>query len=234
MSPHCYSTVPCLEADVSPRASRWRARLRQWVVVVAACLLPATYAVSADETKAEAGIRYMHMVYQLCSATDPQFAADSAATYAAWLRQNREAIAKFADKPWYKKEVAAYLASERNNPHRQSICGILIEQLALSSKPPNPAFASPERTWSSFTTAMQKADRATLAICFAGLAESKWKPLLDKLSDAELASLGNATSEMFIEWGNDEMKSGWVRTKAGALGSVVFLNIYGNWKISEL
>ncbi|NML47502.1 hypothetical protein HHL11_27375 [Ramlibacter sp. G-1-2-2] len=218
-----------------PKTSTRRARLWQFVVVVAACLLPSTYALSVDETRAEAGIRYMHMVYQSCSAADPQFSTNSAETYAAWLRQNREAIAKFADKPWYRKELAAYLAGEeRSNPHRRSLCETLTEHLALSAKPPDPALSSPEKTWSMFTSALLKADRAMLAACLVGIAESKWKPLLDKLSDAELASMGNATKEMSIEWGNDQMKSGWVSTENGTIGSVVFVNIYGNWKISEL
>ncbi|MBK8322489.1 MAG: hypothetical protein IPL06_07030 [Betaproteobacteria bacterium] len=99
---------------------------------------------------------------------------------------------------------------------------------------PDPAYATPEKTWGAFLAALRKGDLATAGACMTPNAWGKWAPVLGKLSAADMKEMAD-TVRTFAPSVQLEAHAEYAVGREGGTGGIVsFSKQFGEWKISQM
>lgn len=172
-------------------------------------------------------LQLLHIV-ELCRRNLPAFEVKSGPAYRTWLMRN-PSLANLApslpDVGSVPEAQKAYLTQVCNDN--------IIAALDETSRPVNPEYAEPTKTWAVFIGALQRADRAAAIACTTGQAEQTLRQALPQMSDDDVRKMGSGFTGIGQSWGTDEVAEYFV-ARGGRASSIHFTNVFGAWKISAL
>lgn len=213
---------------------------RQSVVTigVAICLILASATPSpAPESMA---VALGPIIKPACDALIPGYAAETAANYAAWRRQNQAEIDMMERNPGFQLEqqqAVAKLPSATQGELRklEDMCQDLMGAFETAA-PADPRFSSPEKTWDLFQTSLKKADRAMAASCLMGRARAKFIQTVDQMTPDEVKAMGDTFVRLDLTSECDDMVClGAAIPRIGnRFPGVKFFKAGSNWKILKM
>lgn len=99
---------------------------------------------------------------------------------------------------------------------------------------PDPAYATPEKTWDVFRSALRRGDRAAAVACFTPNVLGKWGPVLEKLAAADMKTMADSVRTFAPVVQQEHYAEYAVGREGGAGGIVSFAKHYGEWKIAQM
>src|SRR5262245_58494167 len=187
-----------------------------------AALIGALLLLGASASRAQGGtdVRYPLLYKPVCDQLIPGFAKATEANFAAWQKQNQEAIRAVESDLRFQAQRAeamtvpppefAQAKARQIAPACERIAGIFE-----AAAPPDAHFAAPERTWESFRNALSNADRNMVALCLTGNARSTFGGQLHTLTDERLQRMGAAISTIKLAERHDNFQEAVITQQDG-------------------
>ena len=100
---------------------------------------------------------------------------------------------------------------------------------------PDPALATPEKTWNRYLEALRAGNRSIAIGCLTSTARDKFQPIIEQSSTEQLRGMADAVRSFALTgttFGN--MAEAAVSMKSGLGGLVYFVNMNGEWRINEM
>jgi hypothetical protein len=194
-------------------------------------------------------IRMIVLIKTLCDAKLRGYREETAAAYQHWRQPRAAWIDAYEKSPTFQAgldasnkqrgEANGLSPQQEQNQMKQldDTChgALLDEFVKVSGAAPNPALATPQRTWEHYLASLRKGDRAAAVACLISTARDKFKPVLQRMTTAQLHAMADAVQSFALtgtKFGN--FAEAIVAMKGGAGGLVYFSNVNGEWRISEM
>ncbi|HPT56897.1 MAG TPA: hypothetical protein PLK42_09490 [Casimicrobium sp.] len=181
------------------------------------------------------------LVKQRCDDAVPGFRAKSATAWAKWRSHFNSQIGIVEADPAYLKKLREMMTSSnpaaRNAELKQLCTDEWIEhldQVSARPKAPDSRLSTPQRTWQRFTEALRSADKDAAVACLTGSARTTFRQVTRQTSDAELASLANATLSTAPLTTYGDFQEFALGSKGGGVTTVTFQKSNGDWLISSM
>ncbi len=188
-------------------------------------------------------IAYSPSTILVCQKRSPKKFQMLDKAYAAWLQKQPAEFIEFA------KEVEAKQAEAMRDPQVQAHIKALEEMSpdALDEhcqgfvdiykdlpQKPNPALATPERTWKTFQAAMLAKNRQSARVCLTSNALQNFRRIFER-DDTKMGTWARDVKQFKIsgEIGKD-MVEAVVTTKTGRAYIVTLVKAGPNWLIAEM
>lgn len=194
-------------------------------------------------------IRMVVLIKAACDANLQGYREETAAAYQHWREPRAAWIDAYEKSPSFqaglaesKKQSAATsgLSPEQQKNQLKQIedaCRgeLLDEFVKVSGAPPNPALATPQKTWEHYLASLRKGDRAAAVACLISTARDKFKPVLEQMTTQQLHDMADAVQSFALtgtKFGNFAEAA--VAMKSGSGGLVYFSSVNGEWRIGEM
>ncbi|MGE5139253.1 MAG: ankyrin repeat domain-containing protein [Rudaea sp.] len=198
-------------------------------------------------------VAFALMYKQICDARLPGFREKYGAAYTGWRSRNAAVIAQVEGRDEFRTmstrmeaEAAASRPStggadarrrEADERALQTLCeGELAVQFDKTyGSAPNSRFASPEKTWENYLAALRLGDRPAAVKCLTSTARDKFLPFITQASADQLSKMGNTVKALRLTGTRfDGIVEATAVSHDGRAGPVLFENVGGEWKISDM
>lgn len=168
-------------------------------------------------------------VMPVCNVRVPGFQERTKSTYQAWRRKHEDLIAYF--------EMTApqpVPAAGDPDPQLRETCGDALAAMERDVLPPNPRFATPEKTWGAFSDALAQGDRTAAIACFAS-SGSQFATAVEELPVEGLKRLAASFGKLVLTAAaSEDFQEAVIETKNGSGHIVEFVKLGSEWKIAQL
>jgi len=184
---------------------------------------------------------------RVCDARIPGFQQETAAAYRRWREPRAawvEAIEKSAQFQALLEQIKSQQSSvgaaaptQQQDKETESACRVeLIDELEQApDAAPDPALATPEKTWNRYLGALRAGDRKSAIGCLTSTARDKFRPILEQSTPEQLRGMADAVRSFALTgttFGN--IAEAAVSMNSGFGGIVYFEDANGEWRISEM
>ena len=176
-----------------------------------------------------------------CDLKVPGFRERSASAWSAWKsrfsRQFSEVERDANFQAALRDATAKSLSAGSKSELEQTCTDELIEGLERAARPPtaaNPQMTSSKATWQRFVNALRGGDRQAAISCLTGTARAIFKPLIEQATISDLASMATVATTGVAHSKYGDFEELLIARKSGALSTVTFIRINGEWLIASM
>ena len=207
------------------------------VVTVATFVALSLGPLSSSASTSREDIGLILILKRTCDLSVLGFKEKSAVAYAKWRQSNIDVIREIEREENVQiplDEKRALTAQEQ--AEGESFCnGDLMEALHVEAlHAPDPRLSAPEKTWSTFLSALRNGDRKLALSCLTSTARDKFKPILETIPVQNLSAMASSMKSIQITMGFGSFREATVVRHDGKGGLVYFQDVRGEWKIAEM
>lgn len=172
-----------------------------------------------------------------CDQSVPGFREKSSTAWATWRTRNARDIARLEKTPLFKETMRQAAAKGRKplvEPRLMERCNEWIEEIERAGLPPDPKYATPQKTWDTFLGALRVNDKKSAAACLTGNARVKLAPEIGRLADESLKKMADSFVSIHPSAGYGPYQEFFITRSDGMAGIVTFENKGGEWRIAEM
>jgi hypothetical protein len=218
----------------------WSRRSAVSILLIALVLAGGSRTAAQDPMPASGEVQgkgFLLMTKLACDRAIPGYQAATAARYAAWRQDNAALVAQLEASPDFQRMRAeADKQQVTLTPAQQRLVEERCEEAADflgPAGPPDPRFATPEKTWDLFQASLRAADRTTALACLVQQAKRRFKENTQQLGDGQLRRLADPPIALHLGERHGESQEGEV-IRNGMASFILFVNVRGEWKIAQL
>lgn len=172
-----------------------------------------------------------------CDQSVPGFREKSSAAWAGWRTRNAREIARLEQTPLFKetmRQAAAKGHGPLAEPRLMERCNEWIEEIERAGLPPDPKYATPQKTWDAFLAALRRNDQKGAAACLTGNARAKLVPVIERLADGNLKKMADSFVSIHPSASYGPFQEFFITRSDGMAGIATFENKGGEWRIAEM
>jgi hypothetical protein len=176
-----------------------------------------------------------------CDLAVPGFREKSATAWAQWRSRFSKEILKLEMNPAFQTEIDKAARQALNPRVKAELSAACTDEMidrigkaGLPPDPPDPRYASPQKTWVVFVDALRAADRKAAVACLTGNARKKYAPVLKERMSSALKEMANSIEAISPSAAYGQFQEFFIQRKDGKAGIVTFENAQGQWLITEM
>ena len=194
------------------------------------------FSVEASENGMEVFFTLVTKAY--CDKCVEGFNSDTAEGYRLWKLENGigdTALPETGDLGNSLKYIRETKCSVLSNSKdfKSNACERLVEKFKVLKSGPDPKYRTSETTWNTFIDALNKGNRKGALACFEASARTNYNIVFDSFSEIDMKKLAEDMKEVKLGKILGNFQEGIVKSE-GKSGIIRFVNVQGEWKISQM
>ncbi len=194
---------------------------------------------SQNTSASSGGVAIVFMTMEGCAIVSDNYKHRADKIVSEWKEDNPDLYQKFNKysksdslSPNVRGDIEKLAGRELNDFKTE--CENMLSGLEKAPEPTDKRFSSPGKTWDLFVQSLIAGDKEMIAKCLYGRAYENYASFFSSETQAQLNEMGKSFSgfEIISDMGN--LQEAVITRSNGRAGTVLFIKLDENWKISRM